>query len=137
MVDLKQKPFYLSEQQIQWVQETLQGMTVEEKIGQLFIMLDRKKDREEAKLLFEKYNIGGCRYQNEPAEKIYEQNRFYQEHSKIPLLIACNCDNGGSGACSDGTHIATAAACGATDDDTTSWNVGYVSGAEGLSLIHI
>lgn len=134
MVDLKQKPFYLSEQQIQWVQETLQGMTVEEKIGQLFIMLDRKKDREEAKLLFEKYHIGGCRYQNEPAEKIYEQNRFYQEHSKIPLLIACNCDNGGSGACSDGTHIATAAACGATDDDTTSWNVGYVSGAEGAAV---
>ena len=55
-------------------------------------MLDRKKDRAETKVLFEKYHIGGCRYQNEPAERIYEQNKFYQENSKLPLLIACNCD---------------------------------------------
>ncbi|MDD3251331.1 MAG: glycoside hydrolase family 3 N-terminal domain-containing protein [Lachnospiraceae bacterium] len=134
MVDLTKKPFYLTSEQIAWVEQTLVGMSLEEKIGQLFIMLDRKKDREEARKLIEDYRIGGCRYQNEPAEKIYEQNRFYQEHSKIPLLIACNCDNGGSGACSDGTHIATAAACGATADDTTARNTGYVSGREGTAV---
>lgn len=134
MVDLKAKPFFLSDEDVRWVKETIEGMTLEEKIGQLFIMLDRKKDREEVKQLFHKYHIGGCRYQNESADKIYEQNRFYQENSKLPLLIACNCDNGGSGACSDGTHIATAAACGATEDETTAWNTGYVSGREGTAV---
>lgn len=134
MVDLKAKPFYLSDEDIRWVEETIAGMTLEEKIGQLFIMLDRKKDNEERKMLFDQYHIGGCRYQNEPAERIYEQNKFYQENSRIPLLIACNCDNGGSGACSDGTHIATAAACGATADDKTAWDVGYVSGREGTAV---
>ena len=44
MVDLKQKPFYLSDEDIRWVEETIASMTDEEKIGQLFIMLDRKKD---------------------------------------------------------------------------------------------
>lgn len=134
MVDLKAKPFYLSDEDIRWVEETIAGMTLEEKIGQLFIMLDRKKDNEERKMLFDQYHIGGCRYQNESAERIYEQNKFYQENSRIPLLIACNCDNGGSGACSDGTHIATAAACGATADDKTAWDVGYVSGREGTAV---
>ena len=43
MVDLKQKPFYLSDEDIRWVEETIASMTDEEKIGQLFIMLDRKK----------------------------------------------------------------------------------------------
>lgn len=134
MVDLRGKPFYLSDEDVRWVEETLGHMSLEEKIGQLFIMLDRKKDREEARRLIRDYHIGGCRYQNEPAEKIYEQNRFYQENSRIPLLIACNCDNGGSGACTDGTHIATAAACGASGDEKTAWETGYVSGREGTAV---
>ena len=49
MVDLTKKPFYLSETDISWVEETIRSMSPEEKIGQLFIMLDRKKDREETK----------------------------------------------------------------------------------------
>ena len=134
MVDLKAKPFYLSDSDVEWVQETIRGMTLEEKIGQLFIMLDRKKDKEETKRIFDTYHIGGCRYQNEPAEKIYEQNKYYQECSKIPVLIACNCDNGGSGACSDGTHIATAAACGASAGSDVAYDVGYVSGREGTAV---
>ena len=45
MVDLTKKPFYLSETDISWVEETIRSMSPEEKIGQLFIMLDRKKRR--------------------------------------------------------------------------------------------
>ena len=135
MVDLKAKPFYLSDEDVRWVRETIDSMTLEEKIGQLFIMLDRKKDPAETKYIFDHYHIGGCRYQNEPAERIYEQNKYYQECSKIPVLIACNCDNGGSGACSDGTHIATAAACGAAaESPQTAYDVGLVSGREGTAV---
>lgn len=134
MINLKEKPFYLNDEDIQWVEETIQSMTLEEKIGQLFIMLDRKKDKEETKRILEQYHIGGCRYQNESAEKIYEQNKFYQEHSKIPVLIACNCDSGGNGACSDGTYVATAAACGACEDTSTAYDVGYVSGKEATAV---
>lgn len=134
MVNLKEKPFYLTDGDIQWVEDTIGRMSEEEKIGQLFIMLDRKKDRKEARYMIDHYHIGGCRYQNEPAERIYEQNRFYQENSRIPLLIACNCDSGGSGACSDGTYIATAAACGASATRQTAWDTGYVSGAEATAV---
>ena len=37
MVDMKAKPFYLSDEDCKWVEETIAGMTTEEKIGQLFI----------------------------------------------------------------------------------------------------
>lgn len=134
MVDLKGKPFYLSDCDVEWVEKTIEKMSVEEKIGQLFIMLDRKKDPKETEHIIKNYHIGGCRYQNESAEKIFEQNKFYQECSEIPLLIACNCDNGGSGACSDGTHIATAAACGASEGSEVAYDVGYVSGVEGSAV---
>lgn len=130
MVDLKGNPFFLDDADIEWVDMTRDSMTLEEKIGQLFIMLDRKKNREEEKRLIQQYHLGGCRYENENADTIYEQNKYYQQCAKIPLLIACNCDSGGDGACADGTYVATAAACGATPDTKAAYDVGYVSGRE-------
>ena len=39
MVDLKAKPFYLNDAQIEWVENTIADMTLEEKLGQLFVLL--------------------------------------------------------------------------------------------------
>lgn len=134
MVNLRDKPFYLNEKEIEWVQNTLESMSLEEKIGQMFIMLDRKKDREDEKNLIQNYHLGGCRYENEDSKAIYEQNRYYQECAKIPLLIACNCESGGNGACSDGTYVASAAACGASGDTKIAEYVGRVSSAEAAAV---
>ena len=129
-MDLKGSPFFLEDGDVSWVNKTKKSMSLEEKIGQLFIMLDRNKNREEERKLIQQFHLGGCRYENENAETIYEQNKYYQECAKIPLLIACNCDSGGKGGCSDGTYVASAAACGASPDEKTAYDVGYVSGKE-------
>ena len=39
MVDLKAKPFYLNDEQIRWVEDAIAGMTLDEKLGQLFVIL--------------------------------------------------------------------------------------------------
>ena len=39
MIDLKAKPFYLNDERIQWVEDTIAGMTLDEKLGQLFVIL--------------------------------------------------------------------------------------------------
>ena len=39
MVDLKAKPYHLSEEDCRWVEETIAGMSDEEKVGQLFFQL--------------------------------------------------------------------------------------------------
>ena len=44
MVDLKAKPFYLTEEQIKWVEEKIAGMTLDEKVGQMFINLTLRRD---------------------------------------------------------------------------------------------
>lgn len=36
MVDLKAKPYCLPDEDVRWVEETIAGMTLEEKVGQLF-----------------------------------------------------------------------------------------------------
>lgn len=39
MVNLKVKPFYLNDQQICWVEQSIKSMSLEEKLGQLFVIM--------------------------------------------------------------------------------------------------
>lgn len=139
-VNLKEKPYNLSDKQISWVENTINSMSDEEKIGQLFFNLFSLEDRKFTetdltnKEIIEKYHIGGARYQGGNKEAVMNLINDLQEYSKIPLLVAANCDSGGDGACSDGTYIATAAQCEASGDETVSYNAGYVSGVEEQAL---
>ena len=45
-VDLKAKPFNLSDEDIKWVQDTIADMTIEEKIGQLFVNMGASRNEE-------------------------------------------------------------------------------------------
>ncbi len=134
LVDLKAKPYYLSDEEIAWVENTINEMTIEEKIGQLFINLFYSFDMEQNKKIIENYHIGGARYAGGPSQKVYELLAGLQEASKVPLLIACNCDAGGDGAMSDGTYIASGAQCEASGNEKLSYNAGYVSGREATAI---
>ncbi|WP_275129125.1 glycoside hydrolase family 3 N-terminal domain-containing protein [Staphylococcus chromogenes] len=57
-----------------------------------------------------------------------------ESHSKIPLLVAANCDAGGNGVCNNGTYIASAAQCEAAKDTKVAYHAGYVSGREAQAL---
>ena len=39
MVDLKARPYYLSDEDAKWVSDTIEAMSDEEKVGQLFFQL--------------------------------------------------------------------------------------------------
>ena len=104
MVDLKAKPFYLNDEDIQWVNDTLDSLSLDEKIGQLFMdMIYVAKSEEDIKSDIEKYGMSGFRYGNRSASEIYDQNAIIQKYSKIPALIAANIEAGGNNCASDGT----------------------------------
>lgn len=134
LVDLRAKPYYLSDDDIAWVENMISEMTLEEKIGQLFINLFYDLNPESAKGFLSKYKLGGARYLNGNAEKVYEMLAELQRSSKIPMLIAANCDSGGDGAVSDGTYIASGAQCEASGNEKLAYNAGYVSGREAEAI---
>jgi beta-N-acetylhexosaminidase len=135
-VDLKAKPYNLSDEDIKWVKDTIADMSDEEKIGQLFINLfffggDPFSGNEISNEdILKKYHIGGARYQGGTSEQVQDLLNDLQSHSKIPLLVAANCDAGGNGAMNNGTYVAKAAMCEASGDDQVSYDAGYVSGRE-------
>lgn len=134
MVDLKAKPYYLSEEQIQWVEKTILNMTIEEKIGQLFVNMVTDRSPEALKEVINTYHPGAIRYQNAPADVLYEQNRVLQEEAKVPLLIASNCEMGGNGGIEGGTPMANGAAVAAIDREEAAYEVARVSAAEGSAV---
>ena len=134
MVDLKARPYYLSDEDITWVESTIAGMTDEEKVGQLFFQLTAGMSEEYLKELMEKYHLGGCRYNNMPAQAVQMQNSILQKYAKVPLIIACNTENGGAGACSDGTYIANGIKIGATGKTEYAHALGRLSNREAAAM---
>ena len=58
MIAYKEKPFYLNDEDIEWVEQTLASMTLEEKIAQMFCVTDMITDPEALKAFVRKYPVG-------------------------------------------------------------------------------
>ena len=140
LVDLTAKPYNLTPAQIQWVEETIAGMTVEEKAGQLFTaMFNHGKDHFGGNTftnqeILEKFHVGGVRWQGGNSKQNQDLLNLLQSTTRIPLLVAANCDSGGNGCCSDGTYIASGAQAEAARDTSVAYNAGLVSAREAAAL---
>ncbi len=134
MVDLKAKPYYLSDEDIRWVNDTIAGMTDEEKVGQLFFQLTAGNDEEYLRELMEKYHLGGCRYNPAPGKAIQEKNRILQKYAKVPVFIACNTEAGGDGACADGVNIGRGIKVGATRNNDYAYAMGKMGNEQAAAI---
>mgnify|MGYP002509778048 CR=1 FL=1 len=134
MVDLKAKPYCLSDEDIAWVNETIDNMSDEEKVGQLFFE-NRGTATEEALIeLVTKYHIGGYRYNGIKSDRVQSQVRLLQTNAKIPLLVACNTESGGNGSGTDGTYIGSGIKIGATGNVQYAYDLGRMANEEAASM---
>ena len=134
MVDLKAKPYYLSDEDIKWVEDTIASMTDEEKVGQLFFQLTMGLDEQYLKNLVEKYHVGGIRYNNVPGHMIAQHNATLQKYSKLPLIIACNTEAGGNGSCANGTFIGSGIKIAATGNEKYAYELGRCANEEASAI---
>ncbi len=133
-VNLKAVPYCLSDEDINWVKSTIEDMSAEEKVGQLFFQLTMGMDEAYLQELMEKYHLGGCRYNNMPGAAVQMQNRILQKYAKVPVFIACNTEAGGNGCCSDGTYIGSGIKIGATGKTKHAYNLGRMANEEAAAL---
>lgn len=135
MVDLTKKPFNLNAEQIAWVENTIANMTEDEKVGQLFIVMNIRQDNEDhIKNIIEKYHPGGLRWQGADTHQTWNQNRLFQKYSKIPMLIAANIESGASKSIIGGTNVAPGPACGAAKGDKVARLMASVGGTEAKAV---
>lgn len=131
MPDLKKSPFYLNEEDIQWVENTLASMTLDEKIGQMFCLTGMMTEPEELSPILEKYHPGAFMYRSAPAEMVKKAQSFMQKTSKVPMLLAANLESGGNGVAEDGTFYGKQMQIAATDDTNMAYRLGLICNREG------
>ena len=134
MIDYKGKPFYLTDEQIAWVENTWESMSLEEKIGQLFCPIVFTKDEKELRQLIQKRHIGGMLYREGPGEELREAHWVLQDESRIPLLTASNLEYGGNGSAVEGTYFGRQMLVAATQDVEKAYQLGKVCAAEGAAV---
>jgi beta-N-acetylhexosaminidase len=133
-VDLKAAPFSLDDDAIAWIGSTIDAMTLEEKIGQLFINHNNDYSPEYLDGVLENYHVGGMRYRPGPSAAVQEHIRYAQSKTRVPLLIASNPEMGGAGSCDDGTFVCTHLQAGSHPDKSIARQMGQVAGVETAAL---
>lgn len=90
-------PFYTKN--TEWADSILQKMTVDERIGQLFMVAtystaDKRNNKALIDNLIKKYHIGGLIFMQGTPEKQVQLINHYQAISKTPLFIGMDLENG-------------------------------------------
>ena len=134
MIYLKAKPFFLNDEDIRWVSDTLSAMTLEEKAGQVFCPMGFSDDPGLLHHMLVDLHVGGMMYRPGPAAYIQNTHRTIQSMAKIPLLLAANTENGGNGLAFEGTSFGQPMAVAATDKSENAYRMGYTACAEGAAL---
>lgn len=130
-MNLRENPFYLKDDQISWVEETLSSMTEEEKIHQLFCVLGDANTPEKLEQLVRE-NIGGVLFRPVRTTKEIADNFVKLDSlAKYPLFHAANLEEGGAGAASDGTYFANQLQVAASQNEEDVIHFAQVCAAEG------
>ncbi|MCD7956322.1 MAG: glycoside hydrolase family 3 protein [Lachnospiraceae bacterium] len=134
MIDLKANPFFLDEEGVKWVEDTLASMTEEEKIGQLFCPIGGNTAPEFLKGFVEEFKPGAMLYRPMPAAEVQKTHALIQNTSRIPLLFGANLESGGNGICADGTYFSRPMGVAATDNPVNAYRLGAIAGKEAQAV---
>jgi beta-N-acetylhexosaminidase len=131
---LKNKPFFLSDEAIKWVEETLQSLSLKEKVGQLFCPVGNSDNEQVLTEFIKEFKPGGIMYRPNEGAKMQETHRLLQNLSPIPLLVSANLEAGGNGIATDGTYFGKQLQVAATDNEDMAYKLGVVAGREGRAV---
>lgn len=126
---LQGAPFYLDNEDIEWVEATIKKMSMEEKIGQLFVPIGFSTEKAYLDSLL-RHHIGGLFFRSGNFSEMKDTLSYAQAQSTIPLLTPANLEYGGNGAITEGTAYATPMAVAASANSQNAYTLGEISAVE-------
>lgn len=132
--DLTQKPFYLTAEQVKWVEDTIASMTEDEKAEQLFCPLLYSNDPGYLTHAVTEHHWGGVMFRSNPAKEVQAAINTLQAGSPIPMLISANLEDGGNGVAVEGTYMGRQMLMAASGETEQARRLGRICGAEGAAV---
>lgn len=124
-----------------WIEETINSMSLDEKIGQMIMPFARyessfgEKNRlKRYKELISKYHVGGFVIRSKDVFVTLKSNNQLQTLSNIPLLIAQDYESGVGGRTNDGTEFISMMGVGATNNPKYAYDIGKITAIESRAL---
>lgn len=136
MIDLKGNPFYLDEEAVQWVCETMEKMDDNSKIGQLFVMESVSGNAAEFEPVLKKFEPGGVMHRPNLSKELKKTSQDLQNMVKTPMLVAGNVCHGLGEIAFDEQVYMTNMGVGATGDSAYAYRQGVICG-EGCNEVGI
>lgn len=133
-MNLKAKPFYLNDNDIDWVNGTLASMTEEEKIAQLFCLITYTDDEGYLTYLAQTLKVGGVMTRTMHLDELIRTVTVLQKKSRIPMLLSANLEAGLNQTCYEGTRVGCEMAIAATGDKKYARELGRIVGEEASAL---
>lgn len=131
---LKKNPFYLDEEAVAWVKDTLASLTTEDKIGQVFCAEIREGDRKTFHDVVKNHRMGAVMVLPDTVKNLHGLIGGLQHLSKVPLLIAGNLEEGADAIKGGGTNIANNLQIAATGDAALAERMGAITAAEAAAI---
>ncbi len=118
----------------EWVTNKLNSLTLEEKIGQLLHpSINPMTSPSEIKKLLLDIDVGGVFLFPSTAENFSKTITFLQQHSKTPVIISSDLENGPGNMIQGTTVFPDLMSLSATDDESLAYGMGRSSALEGRS----
>ena len=131
-------PFYVDSLQVKWVEEKYNSMTLEEKVGQLFVVAaySNRDAAHEAEIenLVKTEAIGGLIFMQDLAVKQAELTNRYNKVAKIPLLIGMDAEWGLAMRLKEVKRFPWAMAVGAVEDNYLVKQMGNAIGEQANTM---
>lgn len=134
MINLKENPFYLSDEDIKWVELTKDSMTLDEKLEQLFFPIGYSSNENYLQYEILNHHPGGVMFRTGHKDEIYKAYSYLQNHTKIPMFLSANLEAGGDGLISEGTAFGKQMQIAATNDPHEAYKLGLVSCREAKAV---
>ncbi len=131
-------PLYVDSLQMKWVNEKYDAMTLEEKVGQLFVVAaySNKDAAHEAEIenLVKNENIGGLIFMQDLAVKQAELTNRYNKVAKVPLLIGMDAEWGLAMRLKEINRFPWAMTVGAVEDNQIVKEMGNAIGEQARTM---
>lgn len=115
----------------EWVEKTLKGMSIEEKVGQMIITWYHPIVSEE---LISEFHLGGFFVSGIDALSLARATNVLQKQSRIPLFFAADYESGIGDSTPGGTDLPSNMALGATGDPDLAYQCGRVTAIEARAV---
>ncbi|WP_037082670.1 glycoside hydrolase family 3 protein [Neorhizobium vignae] len=124
-------PFHLDDEALGWVKSTFEGLSLDQKLGQIVLPLCRDLSVESLLVPLQRHVGGVHRMPSRSERELRASAEFLQAQTAIPLLMTCDIEFSEKSSVAAGTSYPNQMTIAATGDPEHARRMGAVAGSEG------